>query len=103
MTLEEAVYKLTADIADFHRVDAGRIQLGARADLVVLDPQRLDESVEEIHEAEMPKFGGLKRLVRRNDATVTAVLVNGNLVWTPQGPTGGLGIERGNGRVLAAG
>ncbi len=103
MSVEEAVYKLTADIADFHRVDAGRIRIGARADLVVIDPERLDDSVEAIHEAEMPKFGGLKRLVRRNDETVRAVLVNGTLVWTPAGPSGGLGDRREAGVVLAAG
>lgn len=88
MTVQAAVHKLTADIADFHRIDAGRLAPGARGDVVVVDPTKLDDTVEEIHEAAMPAFDGLNRLVRRNDDTVRAVFVNGNLAWQ-----GGAGSE----------
>ncbi len=74
MTVEDAVQKLTSDIADFHRIDAGRIAPGCRGDLVVIDPTRLDESVEAIEEAPMAGFPELQRLVRRNDDTVRAVV-----------------------------
>lgn len=101
MTVEDAVFKLTADIADFYRIDAGRIAVGKRADIVVIDPTKLDDSVEQIHEAEMPEFNGLRRLVRRNDATVKAVLVNGVRVWDEAGAAAGLGTETGRGSVLS--
>ncbi len=39
MTVEHAVHKLTADIADFYRIDAGRLDEGARADVVVHRPR----------------------------------------------------------------
>lgn len=100
MPVEQAVHKLTADIADFHRIDAGRLHVGARADLVVIDPERLDDSIEEIHEAEMPGFGDLRRLVRRNDDTVRAVMVNGNVAWAGGTPADDLGRARRYGTVL---
>ncbi len=103
MTIEHAVFKLTADIADFHRIDAGRLVRGARADVVVIDPERLDDSVEAIHEAEMPGFGGLQRLVRRNDATVRAVLVRGAVAWRNGAAAADLGVGHQYGTVLTLG
>jgi N-acyl-D-aspartate/D-glutamate deacylase len=100
MTIEAAVHKLTADIADFHRIDTGRLEVGARADVVVLDPEKLDDSVEDIHEEPMQGFGDLKRLVRRNDDTVRAVMVNGNVAWTGAEPAGDLGSAHGYGRFI---
>ena len=103
MTIEAAVHKLTADIADFHRIDAGRLVPGARADLVVIDPQRLDDSVEHIEEAEMTGFPGLQRLVRRNDETVRAVMVNGHVAWRNGVADPSLGTSHDLGDVLPLG
>ena len=100
MTVEAAVHKLTGDIADFHRIDAGRLTVGARADIVVIDPERLDDSLEEIHEAQIPGFGELRRLVRRNDDTVRAVLVNGSVAWRDGTPSPALGTSTRFGTVL---
>ena len=101
MTIEEAVFKLTADIADFLQIDAGRITPGSRADVVVIDPAKLDESVEEIHEAPMVGFDGLNRLVRRNDNTVRAVMVKGSLAYLDGVAAEALGRSRSFGEVLA--
>jgi len=103
MTVEAAVHKLTADIADFHRIDAGRLQVGARADVVVIDPARLDDSVEQIHEEPMPEFDGLRRLVRRNDDTVKAVLVNGSVAWRGAEAAADLGASHRYGTFLPLG
>ncbi len=103
MTVEEAVAKLTSDIADFHRIDAGRLAVGGRADVVVIDPAGLDDSVEEIHEAPMPGFDGLSRLVRRNDDTVRAVLINGRVAWRGGSAAADLGVSRNYGDVLPLG
>ena len=97
------MHKLTAEIADFHRIDAGRVEVGRRADVVVIDPRRLDDSLEEIHEAPMAGFDGMQRLVRRNDDTVRAVFVNGRRAWGTGGAAAGLGSERGFGRLLPLG
>lgn len=102
MTIERAVYRLTAEIADYLAIDAGRLEAGRRADVAVIDPEGLTEDVERIEEAEMPGISGLSRLVRRNDAAVRAVLVNGRLAWEGASAAPGLGHERGYGSVLRA-
>jgi N-acyl-D-aspartate/D-glutamate deacylase len=103
MTVEHAVQKLTGDIADFYRIDAGRLGEGLRADLVVIDPAHLDDSVEAIHEAPMSGFSDLQRLVRRNDDTVRAVMVNGRLAWRDGVAAPSLGRSHEFGTVLGLG
>lgn len=101
MSLDEAVFKLTADLADFHDVDTGRLKPGAQADLVIINPERLDESVEQVDEAPMTGLPELARLVNRNDDTVEAVYVRGKLAWTPEGKSADLGKTNAYGRFLA--
>jgi len=103
MTMGQAVHRVTAEIADWFHLDVGVLDIGKRADLVVVNPEHLDESLDEAHEAEMENFGGLRRLVRRNDATIDAVLVGGKLAVQAGMPTPELGRERGFGQVLRAG
>ena len=103
MTMGAAVHRVTAEIAEWFRIDAGVLDTGRRADLVVIDPTKLDGRIEEAHEEEMEGFGGLRRLVRRNDETVNVVLVNGKLAVLDGEPTGVLGKEAGFGQVLRAG
>jgi N-acyl-D-aspartate/D-glutamate deacylase len=103
MTVEHAVHKLTGDIADFLRIDAGRLRPGARADLAVVDPEYLDDRVEQIHEEEMAGFDGLRRLVRRNDETVRSVLVNGRVAWRGGEGAPDLGVSGDYGTFLPLG
>lgn len=102
MTTARAVQRLTSEIADWLGLDAGALVEGRRADVVVVDPAHLDD-VEAVHEEPMPEFGGLSRLVRRNDDAVRAVLVNGRVAARRGVPAEGLGTERGFGQVLTAG
>lgn len=100
MSIEHAVYRLTAEIAEFLRVDAGRLTVGGRADLVVIDPELLDDSVEDITDTDMVGFDGLRRLVRRNDDTVRAVMVNGRVAWRAGSLSADLGTSGDYGTVL---
>ncbi|MGO4256591.1 N-acyl-D-amino-acid deacylase family protein [Marmoricola sp. RAF53] len=102
MTPEAAVHRLTGELADWYGLDAGHLRLGDRADLLVLDPERLDATLEEYHESPVAQYGGLSRMVNRNDATVTAVLVDGRPVFLDGEPTALVGSER-TGRFLRAG
>jgi N-acyl-D-glutamate deacylase len=77
MPVEKAVWRLTGELADWFGLDAGHIRPGDRADLVVIDPAGLDASVHAYAEASMPEFGGISRMVNRNERAVPAVLVNG--------------------------
>jgi N-acyl-D-aspartate/D-glutamate deacylase len=103
MTMGKAVHRVTGEIAEWFQIDAGVLDVGKRADLVVIDPTKLDDSLEQAHEAEMEDFGGLRRLVRRNDETVNAVLINGKLAIKDGVPTAELGRTQGFGQVLRAG
>lgn len=94
MSVEHAVYRLTGELADWYGLDAGHLRVGDRADLVVIDPERLDASLDEYAEAPVPAFGNLSRMVNRNDATVAAVLVGGELVVADGVPTDVVGARR---------
>ena len=95
-----AVHRLTGEIADWLGIEAGHLRVGAPADLVVVDPKGLDDAVEQAEEAAMPGFPRLQRVVRRNDAAVRHVLVNGRSAWTGSAPAADLGTN--HGRVLRA-
>ncbi len=94
MTVERAVHRLTGELADWYRLDAGHLRIGDWADAVVLDPERLDAALDDYHEAPIPAFGGMRRMVNRNDATVRAVMVAGRTVFAEGAPTDLLGNRR---------
>lgn len=102
MTIEHAVHRITGELGDWYGIDAGHLRLSDRADLVVIDPERLDDSLDAYDEAPVPAFGNLSRMVNRNDDTVVAVLVAGEVVVENGRPTGAVGVRR-TGRFLRAG
>ncbi|MCX6398587.1 MAG: amidohydrolase family protein [Propionibacteriales bacterium] len=102
MTIEHAIHRLTGELAEWYDIDAGRIRPGDRADVLVIDPARLDASLEDYHEAPVPQYGDLPRMVNRNDATVSAVLVSGRTVVRDGVPTEVAGADR-TGSFLRAG
>lgn len=102
MSREQAVHRLTGEIADYLGIDAGHLEVGRRADIVVVDPATLDSRLDDITEEEMVGMPGLDRLVRRHDDCVPAVLVNGRITWHDGAFADGFGDQRGYGRVLRA-
>lgn len=102
MTTERAIQRLTSEIAQWMGIEAGTLREGDRADVVVVDPAGLDESVERAQESSMPGFDDLQRMVRRNDAAVRAVLVSGRVAYTPGKLAEDLGRARGYGTLLRA-
>ena len=102
MTLEKAVHRLTGELAEWFQIDAGTLEVGKRADLVVVDPDHLDFRLDEIHEAEITELGGYPRLVRRNPDAVPAVVVGGTLVVKNGDVLAGVGSTIGAGRFLPA-
>jgi N-acyl-D-aspartate/D-glutamate deacylase len=79
LSIEQAVWRLTGEIADWLELDAGRLTVGARADVAIIDPEGLTDALEDHAEAAMPEFGDYRRMVRRNDSAVAAVLVGGRV------------------------
>jgi len=103
LTIERAIYRLTAEVADWFGLDAGTLREGERADFVVIDPAHLDDSVDGYHEEEVPFYGGLSRMVNRNDATVVATAVGGAVVYRNGEFRDGYGKTVKSGRFLRAG
>ncbi|MDT5217958.1 MAG: hypothetical protein QOF15_63 [Mycobacterium sp.] len=101
LSVEQAVHRLTGELADWYGLDAGHLRLGDWADLVVIDPQRLDDTLDSYHEADIAAYGGLSRMVNRNDKTVDAVFVSGRAVFRDGQPTEILGSERTGGFLRA--
>ncbi|PWE17334.1 N-acyl-D-glutamate deacylase [Marinicauda salina] len=94
------VKRLTREPADFIGVDAGRMEVGDVADLVVIDPDALsaydsDANTAFVHRAEFEH----EQLVNRSDGVVAHVLIGGERAWTGDGFTEALG-ERRLGRAL---
>ena len=63
--IETAIYRLTKEPADYLGIDAGDISVGKRADLIIIDPTKLDtdlntEPIEDYH----PQFSGSYRLIK---------------------------------------
>ncbi|MEO3782830.1 amidohydrolase family protein [Actinocorallia sp. B10E7] len=102
MTIERAVHRLTGELASWYGIDAGHLREGDRADLVIVDPEHLDSALDEIHEAPAEAFGGMRRMVNRNDATVVATFVAGSRVFGEGEYSPDLGHRR-TGRFLRVG
>jgi N-acyl-D-aspartate/D-glutamate deacylase len=81
LTIEGAVYRLTGELAAFFGIDAGTLRVGDRADFVVVDPSGLNEALAGYYEEEVPFYGGLRRMVNRNDDAVVATGVGGDIVF----------------------
>ena len=71
--------------------------------LVVIDPAGLDDSVDSYYEQEVPFYGGLSRIVNRNDAAVVATGVGGAVVYRNREFRDGYGTTAKSGRFLKAG
>jgi N-acyl-D-aspartate/D-glutamate deacylase len=99
LSIEQAVWCCSGEIADWLGLDAGVLREGARAHVVVIDPAGLDEPLERAVLAPMPDLGGFARLVRRNDDAVRPVLIAGAVAVESGRPTPALGTTR-LGRVL---
>lgn len=80
LELEQAVKRVTADIADFWGLEGrGRLERGQAADLVVFDPDTIDRGPEELA-FDLPDAGESFRFVRRATG-VQEVVIGGASVY----------------------
>lgn len=101
MTMEQAVWRMTGDQADWFGVNAGHIREGDRADVVIMDPSNFDQDLEQVHWDEMQGFD-LQRLVNRNPGIVKHVLINGRFAVKDENIQPELGKQKGFGTYLPA-
>jgi N-acyl-D-aspartate/D-glutamate deacylase len=79
LSLEEAVRRMTSDVADFFGIkDRGRIAPGMAADLVIFDPKTVGSVGRPERRYDLP--GGEKRMVMRSQG-IHMTLVNGEVTW----------------------
>ncbi len=98
-----AVQRLTREPAQFFGVDAGRLDVGARADVVLLDPEALRAYDTDANRRMVYRdIFEHEQLVNRSDGVVTAVFIAGEQVWDGRGVTPALGTRK-LGRPLTAG
>jgi N-acyl-D-aspartate/D-glutamate deacylase len=101
-TVSTIVKRLTREPAEFFGLDVGTLDIGAQADVVLLDPQVLktwDSNDNRILEyRELFKH---RQMFNRSDGVVTSVLINGETVWQDGRATSALGGQR-LGRALRA-
>ncbi|MFD7844268.1 amidohydrolase family protein, partial [Nocardia sp. NPDC059764] len=67
LPIETAIHRLTGELADWYSLDAGRLRVGGRADIAVVDPAGFDGASSAYAEAPFPGVAGLRRMVNRND------------------------------------
>jgi N-acyl-D-aspartate/D-glutamate deacylase len=103
LSMERAVYRLTGELAEWFGIDAGTLRQGDRADFAVIDPAGLTDSVDGYYEEAVPFYGGLRRMVNRNDAAVVATGVGGAVVFRSGEFREGYGQTVRSGRYLRAG
>jgi N-acyl-D-aspartate/D-glutamate deacylase len=101
MSPEKAVWRLTGEIADWYGIAAGKLQTGAQADIVVLDPKALKATqVDAYAEQPLEVMGGLRRVVNRNDGVIKATIINGQVAFENDQPSAALGVQQQFGRFV---
>ncbi|HAS45988.1 MAG TPA: N-acyl-D-aspartate/D-glutamate deacylase [Microscillaceae bacterium] len=80
--LEKAIYRLTKLPAEWLGLKAGTLNVGDRADAVVIDPSKLQTNLSAPIEDYDERLGGAYRMVKRSDGVVKNVLVGGEEVFT---------------------
>jgi N-acyl-D-aspartate/D-glutamate deacylase len=98
-----AVRRLTREPAEFFGIDAGRLEPGAQADLVLVDPEALKRYDTDANRRMVRRdIFDHDQLVNRSDGVVRAVFIAGEQVWDGREFTPALGTRR-LGRALTAG
>ncbi|TAL38492.1 MAG: D-aminoacylase [Alphaproteobacteria bacterium] len=92
---EKAISRVTFEPAAWFNLDAGRIRTGARADIVLLDPEALRRSAPAPVSIPDPALEGSTRMVNRDpDRAVRHVLVRGTMVVRNGEPLPVLGTQQ---------
>jgi N-acyl-D-aspartate/D-glutamate deacylase len=98
-----AVRRLTREPADFFGVDAGRLEVGAQADLVLIDAEALRSYDTDANRRMVYReIFEHEQLVNRSDGVVTGVFIAGEQVWDGHDFAPALGTQS-LGRPLTAG
>ena len=102
LTVSAMVKRLTRDPAAFFGLDVGSLEIGAQADIVLIDPEALSQwDDNESREFTYRELFEHKQLLSRSDGVVSQVLIRGEPVWREGAFTEALGTRQ-LGRALRA-
>ena len=95
-----AVQRLTSEPAEFFGLDVGTLNIGAQADIVLIDPEALARYDSDAHRIMIYReIFEHEQLVNRSDGVVTGVFIAGESVWADNDFQPALGAKK-LGRVL---
>lgn len=101
-TVSTIVKRLTSEPAAFFGLDVGTLDIGAQADIVLVDPEVLKTwDSNDTRVLEYRELFKHRQMFNRSEGVVTEVLINGEPVWQNGEATGALGSQR-LGRALRA-
>jgi len=101
-TVSRMVQRLTTEPAEFFGLDVGTLEIGAQADIVLIDPAALaDYECDEHRQFVHRELFDHMQMVNRSDGVVSRVLIRGKTVWEGLEFTPVLGSET-LGRALRA-
>lgn len=101
-TVAELVKRLTREPAEFFGLDVGTLDIGAQADITVIDPEALSAwDTNESRELIYRELFQHQQLVSRSDGVVSYVFVRGEPAWEEGDFTAVLGVKT-LGRALRA-
>lgn len=101
MPVERAIARMTAEPARWYGLEAGVVERGARADLLLLRPEGLRSPIAPMIEAADPLLDGALRMVKRgSEAVIDTVFIAGRAVCRDGVLQPSLGREQ-TGAVLA--
>lgn len=102
-TVSRMIERLTHEPAEFFGLDVGTLDIGARADVTMIDPDQLREhDCDRERELIYRDLFEHQQMVNRSDGVVSRVMIKGETVWKDQDFTAALGT-RPLGEALRAG
>ena len=81
MPMEKCIWRLTKEQGDWFGLDCGYLAKGKLADLVIIDPKKLNSITEKVEIEQIKEFGNHERLVNRNENVVSKVMVAGKTIF----------------------
>lgn len=95
ITPEQAIMRVTSEPARWFNLDAGYLKVGAKADIVILDPEKLRQPIPHAVAIADPVLEGAPRMVKRDhEPAVQHVFIKGTEVVGNGNPLPALGQEK---------
>jgi N-acyl-D-aspartate/D-glutamate deacylase len=101
-TVAHMVKRLTSEPAEIFGLDVGSLEIGAQADMVLINPDALDGwQPDQTRKLEYREIFGHEQMVNRPEGIVDSVFINGVVAWKDGMAQAALGQET-LGRALRA-